>query len=87
MTSTAACLSQESDVSIAGRFLTPLFANTDTAVGLKAAQLAWQQYSFIGTPRVRFFMYKFRKLGLIDYNGGLDGLEVHSSLLSIVLHD
>ncbi len=41
----------------------------------------------IGTTRsrVNFFMNKFRKLGLIEYNGG--GLKVHSSLLSIVLHD
>jgi CRP-like cAMP-binding protein len=43
----------------------------------------------VGTTRSRvsFFMNKFRKLGLINYNGGLDGLKVHSSLLSIVLHD
>ena len=40
----------------------------------------------IGTTRsrVNFFMNKFRKLGLIEYNGGL---KVNSSLLSIVLHD
>ena len=40
----------------------------------------------IGTTRSRvsFFMNKFRKLVLIDYNGGL---QVHSSLLNIVLHD
>jgi CRP/FNR family transcriptional regulator, cyclic AMP receptor protein len=40
----------------------------------------------IGTTRsrVNFFMNKFRKLGFIQYNGGL---EVHSSLLSIVLHE
>ena len=40
----------------------------------------------IGTTRARvsFFMNKFRKLGFIDYNGGI---EVHSSLLSVVLHD
>jgi CRP/FNR family transcriptional regulator, cyclic AMP receptor protein len=40
----------------------------------------------IGTTRSRvsFFMNKFRKLGFIDYNGGI---EVHSSLLSVVLHD
>jgi hypothetical protein len=31
-----------------------------------------------------FFMNKFRKLGFIDYNGHL---EVHSSLLNVVLHD
>ena len=34
--------------------------------------------------RVNFFMNKFRKLGLIEYNGNL---RVNSSLLSIVLHD
>ena len=40
----------------------------------------------IGTTRSRvsFFMNKFRKLGFISYNGTL---EVHSSLLSVVLHD
>jgi CRP/FNR family transcriptional regulator, cyclic AMP receptor protein len=40
----------------------------------------------IGTTRARvsFFMNKFRKLGFIDYNGGI---EVHSSLLNVVLHD
>ena len=40
----------------------------------------------IGTTRSRVshFMNKFRKLGFIDYNGGL---KVHSSLLNIVLHD
>jgi CRP/FNR family cyclic AMP-dependent transcriptional regulator len=40
----------------------------------------------IGTtrPRVSFFMNKFRKLGFIEYNGGL---QVHSSLLSVVLRD
>ena len=44
----------------------------------------------IGTTRSRvsFFMNKFRKLGFIDYNGGLNGgLEVHSSLLNMVLHE
>jgi CRP/FNR family cyclic AMP-dependent transcriptional regulator len=40
----------------------------------------------VGTTRSRvsFFMNKFRKLGLIDYNGNI---EVHSSLLNVVLHD
>jgi CRP/FNR family transcriptional regulator, cyclic AMP receptor protein len=40
----------------------------------------------IGTTRSRvsFFMNKFRKLGLIDYNGGI---EVHRSLLNVVLHE
>jgi CRP/FNR family transcriptional regulator, cyclic AMP receptor protein len=41
----------------------------------------------VGTTRSRvsFFMNKFRKLGFIDYDGG--GLEVHTSLLDVVLHD
>ncbi|HWX93652.1 MAG TPA: Crp/Fnr family transcriptional regulator [Terriglobales bacterium] len=40
----------------------------------------------IGTTRSRvsFFMNRFRRLGFIHYNGGL---QVHSSLLSVVLHD
>ncbi len=40
----------------------------------------------IGTTRARvsFFMNKFRKLGLIEYNGGL---KIHSSLRKIILHD
>ena len=40
----------------------------------------------IGTTRSRvsFFMNRFRELGFIEYNGGL---HVHSSLMSIVLHD
>jgi CRP/FNR family cyclic AMP-dependent transcriptional regulator len=44
----------------------------------------------IGTTRSRvsFFMNKFRKMGLIDYNGGIEsGIEVHSSLLNVVLHE
>jgi CRP-like cAMP-binding protein len=42
----------------------------------------------IGTTRSRvsFFMNRFRTLGFIDYEGG-SGLQVHSSLLNIVLHD
>jgi len=41
----------------------------------------------VGTTRsrVNFFMNKFRKLGFIDYNGS--GLTIHSSLLSVVLHN
>jgi CRP-like cAMP-binding protein len=40
----------------------------------------------VGTKRSRVssFMNKFRKLGFIQYNGGL---EIHSSLLHVVLHD
>jgi CRP-like cAMP-binding protein len=46
--------------------------------------------AMIGTTRSRvsFFMNRFRKMGFIDYSGGLDGgLQVHSSLLNVVLHD
>jgi len=41
----------------------------------------------IGTTRSRvsFFMNKFRRLGFLNYNG--EGLEVHSSLLNVILHD
>jgi CRP/FNR family cyclic AMP-dependent transcriptional regulator len=41
----------------------------------------------IGTTRSRvsFFMNRFREMGFIEYNGG--GVNIHSSLVSIVLHD
>ena len=41
----------------------------------------------IGTTRSRvsFFLNRFRDLGFIDYNGG--GMHIHSSLVSVVLHD
>jgi len=40
----------------------------------------------VGTtrPRINFFMNRFKKMGFIHYN---DGLQVHSSLLNVVLHD
>jgi CRP/FNR family cyclic AMP-dependent transcriptional regulator len=43
----------------------------------------------VGTtrPRVSFFMNKFRKLGFISYNGRMSHLEIHSSLLSVVLNE
>jgi len=44
----------------------------------------------VGTTRSRvsFFMDRFRKMGFIDYSGGEQGgLQVHSSLLNVVLHD
>jgi CRP-like cAMP-binding protein len=44
----------------------------------------------VGTTRSRvsFFMNRFRKLGFIHYAGGEEGgLQVHSSLLNVVLHD
>jgi CRP/FNR family cyclic AMP-dependent transcriptional regulator len=41
----------------------------------------------VGTTRSRvsYFLNRFRELGFIDYNGG--GMQVHSSLVSVVLHD
>jgi CRP-like cAMP-binding protein len=41
----------------------------------------------VGTTRSRVshFMNTFRKLGFIDYDGS--GLQVHNSLLNVVLHD
>jgi CRP-like cAMP-binding protein len=43
----------------------------------------------IGTTRsrVNLFMNKFKKLGFIDYGGGLRGLQINKSLLSVVLQD
>jgi CRP/FNR family cyclic AMP-dependent transcriptional regulator len=44
----------------------------------------------VGTTRSRvsFFMNRFRKMGFINYAGGTEGaLQVHSSLLNVVLHD
>jgi CRP/FNR family transcriptional regulator, cyclic AMP receptor protein len=44
----------------------------------------------IGTTRSRvsFFMNRFRKMGFIQYSGQqTEGLEVHSSLLNVILHD
>jgi CRP-like cAMP-binding protein len=40
----------------------------------------------VGTTRsrVNFFMNKFRRLGFIEYNGGL---KIHNSLLSVVMRD
>jgi CRP/FNR family transcriptional regulator, cyclic AMP receptor protein len=44
----------------------------------------------VGTTRsrVNFFMNKFKKLGFVEYDGDLEaGIQVNSSLLSVVLHD
>jgi CRP/FNR family cyclic AMP-dependent transcriptional regulator len=42
----------------------------------------------VGTTRSRvsFFMNRFRELGFIEYDAGT-GVQVHSSLLGVVLHD
>ncbi len=49
---------------------------------LTPATLAWVHANLV--DGASFFMNKFRRLGFVDYNGS--GLEVHSSLLNLVLH-
>jgi CRP/FNR family cyclic AMP-dependent transcriptional regulator len=56
---------------------------SDTVIG-KIDQETLAQMIGATRSRVNFFMNKFRKLGLIDYNGQI---HVHSSLLRVVLHD
>ena len=62
--------------------------------GVPDARVPWisqeTMAEMVGTTRSRvsFFMNRFRKLGFIDYDGGTEGgLQVHSSLLKVVLHD
>jgi CRP/FNR family cyclic AMP-dependent transcriptional regulator len=56
---------------------------TETAIPKISQQVLAEM---IGTTRsrVNFFLNRFRKLGYINYNGGL---EIHSSLLNVILHD
>jgi CRP/FNR family cyclic AMP-dependent transcriptional regulator len=66
-----------------------LLANYGNDVGLEPIPVNVNQETLaalIGTtrPRVNFFMNKFRKLGLIKYNGKL---EVQKALLNFVLHE
>src|ERR1035438_4154355 len=53
---------------------------------LKMSQETLAEMICTTRSRVSFFMNRFRKLGFIDYHAG-DELQVHSSLLNIVLHD
>jgi CRP/FNR family transcriptional regulator, cyclic AMP receptor protein len=57
-------------------------AKTETVIP-KVSQETLAEMAGATRSRVNFFMNKFRKLGFIDYNGGL---QVNSSLLSVVLH-
>jgi hypothetical protein len=55
--------------------------------GFFDAEQGWCDFRNIwGTTRSRisFFMNKFRKMGFIKYNGGM---QVHGSLLNVLLHD
>jgi CRP/FNR family transcriptional regulator, cyclic AMP receptor protein len=54
------------------------------SISLKISQETLAEMIGTTRSRVSFFMNKFRKLGLIDYNGQI---EVHNSLLSAVLHE
>jgi CRP-like cAMP-binding protein len=67
-------------------FLSEILWGTRSDSGQKTEVSQEILAEMIGTTRSRvsFFMNKFRKLGFIDYNGGL---EVHSSLLNMVLHE
>ena len=51
----------------------------------KMSQETLAEMSGTTRSRVSFFMNRFRDLGFIEYNGG--GVNVHSSLVSVVLHD
>jgi hypothetical protein len=57
-----------------------VFLRSFSAVSRKLWQRWWAQTR----GRVNFFMNKFRKLGFIRYDGEI---EVHSSLLNVVLND
>jgi CRP/FNR family transcriptional regulator, cyclic AMP receptor protein len=50
----------------------------------KVSQETWAEMIGTTRSRVSFFMNKFRRLGYIKYNGGL---QINSSLLRVVLHD
>lgn len=63
------------------------YGKDDTPHGLLPKVSQETLAEMVGTTRsrVNFFMNKFRKLGFIQYNN--DGLQVHKSLLSVVLHE
>ena len=58
------------------------------ATGIAPQELEETLAQMVGTTRARIntFMNKFRRLGFIDYDGKLE-MQIHSSLLNIILHD
>ena len=50
----------------------------------RSRRRSWRRWSARPAPRVNFFMNKFRKLGFIEYNGGI---QINDALLSVVLHE
>lgn len=80
-------LSHSSEMRLARVLLLLAHFGTDGKQERVIAKISQETLAeIIGTTRSRvsFFMNKFRKLGLIEYNGGLT---VHSSLKNIILHD
>jgi CRP/FNR family transcriptional regulator, cyclic AMP receptor protein len=63
------------------------YTNKDATQGVLPKLSQETLAEMVGTTRsrVNFFMNKFRKLGLIEYNGG--GIKIDNSLLSVVLHE
>jgi CRP-like cAMP-binding protein len=63
------------------------FGQESKSVSLVARMSQETLAEMIGTTRSRvsFFMNRFRELGFLEYNSG--GMQVHSSLISVVLHD
>ena len=60
----------------------------ESAIPKRSIRRLWQKWSGQHARESAFFMNRFRKLGFINYAGGEEGrLQVHSSLLNIVLHD
>ena len=62
------------------------YGNEDVPQGVLPKLSQETLAEMVGTTRsrVNFFMNKFRKLGLIEYNGGI---KINNSLLSVVLHE
>jgi CRP-like cAMP-binding protein len=62
------------------------YGNKDATQGMVPKLSQETLAEMVGTTRsrVNFFMNKFRKLGLIEYNGGI---KINHSLLSVVLHE
>ena len=74
-----------------GKFAQPASRCGPATAGQVVATISQETLSeMVGTTRsrVNFFMNKFKKLGFIEYDGDLDkGIQINSSLLSVVLHD
>lgn len=62
--------------------------SADAVFYLQKGRVRLTVFSKADRSRVSFFMNRFRKTGFINYSGGEGGgLQVHSSLLNVGLHD